>query len=390
MTTVEAARPTRHRVVAVDLARAVALVGMFAAHLITARDPTGIGGVNNLFQVVAGRSSALFALLAGVGIALSTTRAADDPWAYRLRLVVRSAAVALLGLVLGMFDTGLAIILTFYGVLFLLALPVLTWGWRRLAVLAALWAVLSPVASMLLRRQLEAPDKIVPSFADLAEPGTLVTELLLTGYYPVLTWGAYLFAGMAVGRLDLRRPSVGPRLALLGASLAALSLAVSAWVVSSPAVQAALVADPGARGGDWAGLDTEIRRGLFGAHPTGTWWWLGVWSPHSGSVVDLVHTTGTALLVLGLALWLVRSLPGVPWQVVAGAGAMTLTLYSTHALILASPFAFGGGAALALHACLALLTGALFASAQARGPLEQLVSDLTRTVPVGVRSTPLD
>ncbi|GGK66774.1 heparan-alpha-glucosaminide N-acetyltransferase domain-containing protein [Ornithinimicrobium pekingense] len=370
------------RVVAVDLARAVALVGMFAAHLVSPSDPNGVGGVDNLFQLVAGRSSALFALLAGVGIALSTTRAAADPWGHRGRLAVRAGVVAALGLALGSFDSGLAIILTYYGVLFLCALPVLTWGARPLAVLATGWALLAPVASMLLRRQVEAPPKIVPSFVHLADPGTLLTELLLTGYYPVLTWGAYLFAGMAVGRLDLRRPAVGPRLALVGAGLAALSVAVSTLVTSSPSVRAALLADPRRPVTDWAGLDGQIRRGLFGTHPTGTPWWLGVWAPHSGSIVDLVHTTGTAILVLGLALWLVRSTAALPWRVAAGAGAMTLTLYATHAVVLASPLGARGTAALVLHTLLALSVGALFASAPARGPLEQMVSSVAGVVPV--------
>jgi uncharacterized membrane protein YeiB len=388
MTVADTVGPAPHRIVAVDLARAVALVGMFAAHLLPSMDTDGVGGVDNLFQLVAGRSSALFALLAGVGIALSTTRVASDPQGHRARLVVRALAVAALGLVLGSFDSGLAIILTFYGALFLLALPVLTWGPRALATLAAAWALLSPVVSLVLRRQIEAPPKVVPSFAELSEPGALLTELFLTGYYPVLTWGTYLFAGMAIGRLDLGRPRLGPRLAALGATLAACSIAVSATLTSFPSVRGALLSDPRRPVSDWAALDTQIRRGLFGTHPTGTSWWLGVWSPHSGSIVDLVHTTGTAVLVLGLALWLVRSTATVPWTVVAGAGAMTLTLYSTHALVLASALGVRGEVALVVHTLLALSVGALFASVPARGPLEQLVSTATRLVPVRADARP--
>ena len=95
-----------------------------------------------------------------------------------------------------------------------------------------------------------------------------------------------------------------------------------------------------------------------------------------------MHTTGTAMLVLGLALWLVRSTARLPWRVVAGAGAMTLTLYATHAVVLASPLGVRGGAALVLHTLLAVSVGALFASVPARGPLEQLVGAAARAVPV--------
>ncbi|AXH95875.1 heparan-alpha-glucosaminide N-acetyltransferase domain-containing protein [Ornithinimicrobium avium] len=372
------------RVVGVDLARLAALVGMFAAHLISPADPRGPGGVDALFQVVAGRSSALFALLAGVGIALASRGAAADPAGHRLRLVVRSGLVALVGLALGGLPSGLAVILAFYGVLFLCALPVLTWRARSLAVLALAWGLASPVVSLLLRRLVGAPGKIVPSLPDLAHPGELGLELLLTGYYPVLTWATYLFAGMAVGRLDLRRATAGPRLALTGAWLATLALATSALLTSAPGVRSALLADQGLATGDWAQLDTQLRRGLHGTHPAGSGWWLGVWSPHSGSVVDLAHTTGCALLVLGLALWLVRLVPALPWRVLAGAGAMTLTLYSTHVVVLASPFGARGEVALLVHTVLALVVGAAFAAVPTRGPLEAMVSATTRLVPLPV------
>lgn len=370
------------RVVGVDLARAVALIGMFAAHLVSPVDPGGPGGVDPLFQLVAGRSSALFALLAGVGIALATRGAAADPRGHRLRVVVRAVLVAGIGLLLGVLPSGLAVILAFYGVLFLCALPVLTWRARSLALLALGWGLLSPVVSLLLRRHVEAPVKLVPSFLDLADPVRLGLELLLTGYYPVLTWATYLFAGMAVGRLDLRHPSVGPRVAVAGAWLAALSVAASALVTSSPGARTSLLADRGLPPGAWEQLETQLRRGLHGTHPAGSWWWLGVWSPHSGSIADLAHTTGSALLVLGVALWLVRLIPAPPWRVLAGAGAMTLTLYSTHVVVLASALGARGGAALVVHTVLALAVGAAFAAIPARGPMEQAVSATAHRVPV--------
>ena len=372
--------PGSGRLVGVDVARAVALLGMYAAHLTVARDASGPGGVDPLFQVVAGRSSALFALLAGVGIALANPldRVRADPGRLRRRLAWRALLVALIGLALGHAESGLAVILTFYGVLFLCALPVLGWSARRLGWLALGWALLSPVASLLLRRQLEAGPKVVPSFAELAAPVQLLQELLLTGYYPVLTWATYLFAGMAVGRLRLGSAATAARLALVGAWTAALALAVSAWLTRLPGTREALLADPRRPVEGWAELDTQIRLGLYGTHPTGTPWWLAVWSPHSGSVVDLLHTTGTALLVLGLALWLVALLPRAPWWLLGGAGAMTLTLYTVHVLVVAALPEQRTGTALALHAGVSLLLGAVAARLAQRGPLEAAVRTLAR------------
>ncbi|SOC52525.1 heparan-alpha-glucosaminide N-acetyltransferase domain-containing protein [Ornithinimicrobium cerasi] len=381
MTTTPTNRPTA-RVVGVDLARTVALLGMFAAHLVSPVEPGAPGGVDPLFQVVAGRSSALFAVLAGVGIALSTRSVGSDPAGTRWRLLVRAAMVAALGIWLGALPSGIAVILTFYGLLFCCALPVLRWRARSLALLAVGWGVLSPILSMLVRRELDPVAKIVPTFVHLAEPVLLLQELVLTGYYPVLTWATYLWAGMAIGRLDLHRAQVGRRLAVGGAGLAALALAVSVLLTARPAVRAALVADPRRPAADWAELDNQLRLGLFGTQPTGTPWWLGVWSPHSGTIVDLAHTTGTAMLVLGLATWVVRTLPALPWHLLAGAGAMTLTLYATHVVVLSSPLGVRGGGALVVHAVVAVGVGAAFALSSARGPLEQLVGGTTRLVPL--------
>src|SRR5699024_124913 len=98
--------PGRGRVVAVDVARALALLGMFAAHLVPARDPGSARGVDPLFELVAGRSSALFAVLAGVGIALATRDVQRGVSGHRRRLLVRALLVAVLGLWLGLFGSG--------------------------------------------------------------------------------------------------------------------------------------------------------------------------------------------------------------------------------------------------------------------------------------------
>ncbi|HSP60378.1 MAG TPA: heparan-alpha-glucosaminide N-acetyltransferase domain-containing protein [Ornithinimicrobium sp.] len=366
--------------VAVDVARALALLGMFAAHLVPARDPEAARGIDPVFELVAGRSSALFAVLAGVSIALVTRGVREGGSGHRRRLLVRALAVAVLGLWLGLLGSGVAVILTFYGVLFCCALPVLHWGPGRLAALAVGWGLLSPVVSLLLRREMGPPAPVVPSLVSLGEPLVLARELLLTGYYPVLTWATYLFVGMAVGRLDLRRAAWGPRLALVGAWTAALALAVSAGVTRAPGPRAELAETWWQPGTGWVELVVEIRRGLFGVHPTGSPWWLGVWSPHSGSIVDLAHTSGCALLVLGLLLIAVRVLPRAPWWLLAGAGSMTLTLYTTHVVVLASALGARGDAALLAHAVAAVLIGSIFARSGVKGPLEAGVAALTRQV----------
>lgn len=376
------------RIVGIDLARCLALLGMITAHL--AQGDDGPGGVNTWFQITAGRSAALFAVLAGVSIALTTRPRPDrTTTGNRLALATRALLIALIGLFLGAPDSGLAVILTFYGALFLVAIPVITWSARSLAILALCWGVLSPIASLAVRPHLPAPEFVVPDPTSLADPLLLLTELTVTGYYPVLTWATYLFAGMAIGRLDLRSAAVRHRLFVIGAWLGLLGLAVARLMTRSETVRDHLMItfDRG-QVDTWADLEHLLRIGLYGTTPTGSWSWLWVWSPHSGSIVDLTHTIGTSMLIIGASLMAVEALGSRRrWvQVAAGAGTMTLTLYAVHVLLVAAgrSDAVSGHADWALdlrwHIVGALVVGAAFALTRMRGPLELLVSEVSGAV----------
>ncbi|OLT15289.1 hypothetical protein BJF86_08955 [Serinicoccus sp. CNJ-927] len=379
------------RLVGVDLARTLALLGMFAAHLVEQEGP-GPGGVSWVFQTVAGRSSALFAVLAGVSLVLASprTEVLADPRLHRRRVLVRAALVGGLGLLLGLPSSGIAVILTYYGLLFCCALPVLSWRAAPLAWLALAWGLLSPVLSLILRPALPEPTLAVPSLATLLTgPLQLLGELLVTGYYPVLTWATYLFAGMAVGRVLHDRgpvPGVTRPLVLAAGATAVLALGVSRLVTRSEEVRTSLLATVGLGPGDWAVLDHERRTGFYGTHPEGSPWWLGVWAPHSGSVVDLVHTTAAATFVLGCCLILVRVLSVLPWALLAGAGRATLSLYSAHVVLLATPLGDAGpwapdtSTGLLAHSLLALVVGAMLVAVGRRGPLDAVVSAAVRSV----------
>ena len=106
--------------------------------------------------------------------------------------------------------------------------------------LAAAVAVIVPVLSYLLRPHLSTLPIGQPTAADLASPGRLLVELTITGTYPALAWTAYLFLGMALGRLPLRRPAVAVLVALTGAALATAAWLVGHLATGSPTVQATL------------------------------------------------------------------------------------------------------------------------------------------------------
>lgn len=386
------------RLVGVDVARCLALVGMIATHTYAERGPDG--DLTWVQAVAGGRSSALFAVLAGVGVAFATRVGASSADAGRpvrgreraarsSGLVVRALLVGLLGLVLGSLDSGLAVILTSYAVLFLLLLPFVGLRAPTLFALAGAWAVLAPVVSHLVRPALPARGFASPAFDHLGSPVELLSELTLTGYYPAFTWLAYGLLGLAVGRCDLARRATDAVLAAAGGVL----------VVVVPLVSAALVAAPGVVATLSGGRDPQVdattvdrlAEGFAGTTPTGgPWQWLLVTGQHSGTPFDLLQTQGSALLVTGLSLLLADALPPLGRRALAvatGAGAMTLSLYALH-VVARQPHVWppdDGPEALRLHVFLVLVVGAAVAALGRRCPLEAAVARASRATADVVR-----
>ena len=220
------------RLVGIDAARGLALLGMMATHVLPTFEsnaqltPTWVG------LVFSGRASALFAVLAGIGLALSTGKqqALEGPglWAARRGTALRAVVVGAVGLSLGGLDVNIAIILVHYSVLFLCVLPFLGLGVKHLLAVAAAWVLAAPVIAYLLRPWLLAATPPLqlghnPAWEDMSTPAALLGDLFLTGYYPVFQWMAYLLIGLAIGRLALTTAIVPVLLALAGTVVAILA-----------------------------------------------------------------------------------------------------------------------------------------------------------------------
>lgn len=368
------------RVVGVDVARCLALVGMMATHILP-------GVVDHqvpvLFQAAAGRASALFALLAGVSLVLVGGRAPlrGRAWSgMAAGTAVRAGALGLIGLALGELDTGIAVILCSYALFFLATLPFLALRTRWLVGVVVVWVAVAPGLSLAVRRDLPLTSYDVPSFEVLSEaPGAMVRELLVTGYYPALTWVPYLLAGVVIGRLDLRSPKVAALLAAVGGVAVAASVVATEVLLQRPGARAALISSYDIAG--WRGdLNTTLAHGLYGVTPTGSSWWLAVRAPHSGTTGDLLMTLGSAALVLSLCLLLGQRVPRFS-SVVFGAGALSLTLYTLHVVLRSADLWDADGMATFLgQAALVLAIGALFRWGSHRGPLEVLVAEPSAAV----------
>jgi uncharacterized membrane protein YeiB len=334
------------RIDGVDAARAIAVFGMFTVHL--GVDSMGLlspeGHAWTLHGLVRGNSSALFALLAGLSLALMTGRTAPvsgDPWRRAaVRVLTRAVLIGLLGIVLDFTGVPVAIILTYYAGFFVLALPLTRLRAGALWAVAGALAVLGPPLSFLLR------DTVVE-----AEPRTgslsSVTEFLLTGYYPAITFMAFVTAGLAVGRMDLRSTAV--RLGLLGTG-AGLSVFAygGSWLLLHPLGGLDRLVEEGSafmRGfpvtPDMDPLLLEqLRAGVMdeansisGQVPTESWWWLAVNTPHTGTTFEIAEAVGQGLIVLIACVWLAERVRWLMYPLTS-VGRMPLTVYTGHILVL--------------------------------------------------------
>jgi hypothetical protein len=350
--------------IGIDGARALALIGMMSVHILPSQATDGTTSWHYL--IAGGRSSALFAVLAGVGLALANGREtplSGRAWQAGAAAVWgRAMLLGAIGLFLGELNSGVAVILVHYALLFAFGAVVLGLSRIWLIRLAVVWAIAAPVLSHLLRSLDPQPGAEVPNFASLLDPVAMLGDLFLTGYYPVFTWITYLLAGLAIGRSDLEAPRTRLGMAGLGTALA-----VGAWLLSAILM--------GPLGGE--GVIGPPSHHYFGTTPTISWWYLAIPTPHSGSPVDLVHTTGTAMAVIGLCLVGARAFkPAIAW--LAGAGGMTLSLYAGHVLALASELGLDDRTVLYLwHASTAVLIGAIWRYWVGRGPLETLSANVS-------------
>ena len=395
MTSRATAKPSRasrsssaaERLRGIDAARGLALLGMMATHLLPTFEsnadltPTWIG------LIFSGRAAALFAVLAGIGLALSTGKNVPAEGvrlrAARRGIALRAAVIAAVGLTLGGLEVNLAIILVHYAVLFLCVLPFLGLGPKALCAWAAGWILASPVLAYLLRPWLLAANPPLklghnPSWEDLSTPGQLVGDLFLTGYYPVVQWISYLLIGLLIGRLPLTKALV-PWLLLVGGTVLAIvtkSLGVAA--MESWGGRAALEDVLNAPNYP---LDSVLQVNLTGVPQEGSWWWLASAAPHSGTSLDLAHTSAVAAAVVGGCLLLGRLADWLDLDLLLplrGAGAMTLTLYTVHVWVVSGfylkplPEGWTEDGMYFAQAATAVVVGMVFVLLKWRGPLEWL------------------
>ncbi|NQX29710.1 DUF418 domain-containing protein [Microbacteriaceae bacterium VKM Ac-2854] len=333
---------TDSRIIGLDIARGSAIVGMFAAHVAPTQGE----------QLWDGRSSVLFATLAGVSLGLMTGGA--QPGRQRLRntvsVLLRGVFLVLLGVLLIALGTPIAVILPHYGLMFIVAAAFLYAPRWLLALLVLAFAVLGPIAVDAITEQgnllLTGVDAWTSFIA--AEPFTWLTR-----YYPMPSWLAYVAVGLLLARCDVRSASTQAAM-ILGGGAAALA---------------------GYTAGRAIGGDVFVEA-------------------HSSTTAELFGAGGVAVAVIGALCWLSESAPRgfrAPalriLTPLSASGSMPLTIYSVQLVVLAlyltgypNIYDFDAWRSWTLLAALVLGSFAfalLWSRVSRQGPLEWLFARIT-------------
>lgn len=336
------------RLLALDAARAVAILGMVAVNV----GPRDGASADLLARAAHGRASLLFVVLAGVGIALLTRHSWPAKPPRRGVLVSRGLILLLGGLALQLLDHGVNVILPTYGALFLVAVLMLQASQRTLVV-SAVSALLGGPLLWIAAQCQEQFGRAAPELLDA--PHHVAADICLSGPYPVITWVGPFLLGIWLGRLDLQDPRLHQNLALWGGSLA-----VGAYLLSRLLVAA--LGEPS----DRVGFDRLIS---------------GV--GHSQMPLWLISGTGSALFVIGVIFLLSPHLGRWSYPL-ASLGRLSLTVYVAHLLVLAFFVRPGpdtseqGLLVTAIIGIVSIASASLWCTRFRRGPLEALLHAATQ------------
>ncbi|MEU3933157.1 DUF418 domain-containing protein [Streptomyces sp. NPDC029044] len=382
--------PSMGRLVGVDLARALAVFGMYVVHIGPPLSATtGVAGW--IRYMSDGHSSVLFATLAGFSLMLLAGRREPKTGLAgrqaKARIAIRAVVLLALGTAMAV-EYGGVIILGFYGVYFLLALPLVRLRARTLAITAAALALVTPqlafALNALLTPSVQQSINAYDPLRRLSEVGVL--DLLLTGFYPALTWMSFVIAGMALGRLDLTAGTVQRRLAALGAALTVTAYGMSLLLAGKDALKS--LAESGSSSSGSGSMPPGSGSmppggGSFPDMPASS---LLAAGPHSGTTFDIIGSVGVAILVIVGATVAMDRLPRLRRlaKPVIAVGTMSLTAYVGHFLAQSALSVPAGTSTqtswvpLLMFVLGAIVFAAIWSRFFRRGPLEHLLNAATK------------
>ena len=297
---VVASAPAPRRVDGVDAARGFALIGMFVAHVAPAAATLEAA---ELLAIADERPRLLFALTAGIGLGFisgGTRPITEGRGELRRQIAVRAVILIALGMLIwATLHPLVFIILDVYGVAFLVMLPLLFLSPRSALGLGIASLAVTPALA-----EIGARTEFVGAVRDT--PLKFLADWAVGGAYPVIVWVPVMLIGLAMARMDLGSPRVVGAVGLAGAAAASAFLPIASRLPPPE-----LVAE--------AGWSVPLRASLETLGNVGV-----------GALV-----VAAMLLLTALARPAVRRVATVVLSPVIAMGAMPLSIYTIHLVVIA-------------------------------------------------------
>ncbi|MBI9031880.1 DUF418 domain-containing protein [bacterium] len=195
----------KERIIGIDIARALAVIGMIIINFKMVFGSEGAGWVKGFAGLFEGKAAATFVVLAGMGMALMTKNSIKDNDQSKFNLVRKKIIKrALFLFIVGISYIGIwpADILHFYGIYMLITLFLLKSSNKTIFSMAFLLIFLYPFLMIFINYE-RGWNLITFDYLDFWTISGFIRNLFYNGFHPVIPWTSFMLMGYWLGKQDL-------------------------------------------------------------------------------------------------------------------------------------------------------------------------------------------
>lgn len=193
------------RLVGIDVARALAVIGMIIVNFKIAFGQEGNDMIKSFVGLFEGKAAATFVVLAGVGMALMSNTAIKNRDIERIKKIqIKLVRKAIFLFVVGLMyiPIWMADILHFYGVYMLITLLLIGRSKKTIMNTALLFVFIYPLIMLIWNYDIGWNYETF-GYTDFWSVSGFIRNLFYNGFHPVLPWVAFMLIGLWYGRQDL-------------------------------------------------------------------------------------------------------------------------------------------------------------------------------------------
>jgi uncharacterized membrane protein YeiB len=195
----------KERIIGLDVARALAVIGMIIVNFKIVFGTEGATWAKNFAGIFEGKAAATFVVLAGIGIALMTKSSLRENNKHKLNLVrkkIVKRSLTLFFLGISYIVIWPADILHFYGIYMLITLLLIKSSKKTILITALFLVFIYPLMMIFINYE-TGWDFISLNYHDFWNIPSFIRNLFYNGFHPVIPWTSFMLMGYWLGKHDL-------------------------------------------------------------------------------------------------------------------------------------------------------------------------------------------